>query len=57
MSLDIGAFSSQNMRISGQHSLKKDKTDFFVLSPDKNVCAGKLAEGGSDGGRSSCGLG
>ena len=53
MSLNIGVFSSQNMHILGKHSLKKDETDFFVLSPDKNVCAGKLAEGGSNRSRSS----
>jgi len=42
MSLNIGVFSSQNMNISGKHSLKKGETDFFVFSPDKNVCAGSL---------------
>ncbi len=43
VSLDIGMFFSRKMRISGQHSLQKDETDFVVLSPDKVVCTGKLA--------------
>jgi len=43
------------MRISGQHSLKKDETDFVVLSLDENVCTGELTEGG--GSRSSSGVG
>ena len=37
MSLNISLFSSRKVRISGQHSLKKDQTDFVVLSPDKNI--------------------